>query len=188
MSSNEKFYVPVGYPLGYELVDGIPHDTKENFKVYSPKHYKIELYLNDKLSVTVLSLPDELYLWSRLLYLQDKTIRNSCNLDLLESLQKKHVILEAETLTDLLKKLLPLKVQRQGVGWTNEQKICVLLGREMVYTVGLQKAIWNFAMGCKVEDIFNWHFSKTNVSAEEYGKKFASAIIELMKNGLLILQ
>jgi len=186
--TEEKFYVPVGYPLGYGVTKGEPHKDKENIRIYYPKDYIVERYSEKVLTRIRLELHDEFFLWTRILFLHDEETRKKCDMTLLTSLKEKKVMIEADTPLELFENMLPLRAVRQGFGLAEDNKECIRLGHDVIYIEGLQLFIWREANGNSISDIFTSAVKSYDVSIKKLENDFPPAIMQLIKSGILILQ
>ena len=138
----EKIYIPIGYPLRYVASEGKPHPTDDKLIVRPLQYYSAELCASGKFITKKMALPDEFFLWSRCLHLHDEGIKNACNMKCVETLKEKGLIIVSDTFGEALEKMYPLKIVRQGLGWTNENKYCIRLGNELICPTTLQNIVW----------------------------------------------
>ena len=178
-----KHYVCVGYPLGYQL---------ENDNSW---RYMFEL-ANDKRLSAILITIDEFKLWSRIRMQEEHLDLCENDKKLLESLKEKRILLEANTLSELLKKILLLNPIRQGTGLIKEydniitdNSVCILLGNALVYPTNLECNIWRKSSGTSfVSNILDSCVDTTKKSLEAFEEDFVSAILKLIKYDVLRLR
>jgi hypothetical protein len=179
----EKYYIPTGFPLGFETGEHISENR------YNIGNYVLELYDNDKERTYAIKLTtEELELWCRLV--QGNTKFNGNEKGLLESLKEKRALIEADIPSELIKKLLSLNPIRQGVGWVNgEEKECIGLSSNFIQIASLESVIWRLSTGRNlVKDVFDYLSKKTKKSLNTFEEDFILAIIKLIKNDVLRLR
>jgi len=169
---NSKFYIPVGYPLGYVIGN-------------NEWRYMLEIIIEGKLKFITLT-SEEFRLWAHISRCEMIAPRD---IEFVLTLKEKGVLLEADTLNELLKKILPLNPIRNGVGYVNEGKNCIALGKEIIDTTGIQLFIWRVSTGiCELNTVLNEQFKLQNEPIETFEEEFILAIIELMKHDVLSLR
>ena len=190
-----KLYLPVGYPLGYDLDNKKHENLGNNVHRWQLDEAILEMNSNGNWSFVKLT-PLEFHVWSHIFYFQKEENRDELHdercIKVLSSLRDKNVLLEANTPHELLDKMLAYKPIRQGMGFyreDKEEKRCIALGMEFMSPAILQTDIWFCSNGETPIDIMYHRFSNIfKPTIRDFESDFTLGVFDLIQNGLLFLR
>ena len=161
-------FIPIGYPIGFDVSTG---------------EYVIERIGGDNVQITL----EAFLLWS-------STFADAFELDtskdvIMLSLIENEIIIPYLSHDDLYHKIKLLNITRNGIGWQQDGKICIVNEKEYFLSNSLQYSIWQKANGrLKVESVFNSKFADVSKKDNSFKRRFTSSIIFLVKLGVVRLR
>lgn len=125
----KKYYLAIGYPLTY-AVD------------------KPSVYILEQIDGTIALTTEELKEWTSFLRVNVREQET----ELLRSLIRKGAVVSANSLEELLEQIRRCNVIRQGFGFLNQKKYCIMVGKECWYPTRGQLILWSGADGVNTVD------------------------------------
>lgn len=160
----KKYNLAVGYPLGYDI---------ENTKKYN-------IEIGNK--IIVLNKIEHM-LWQEMC--DPITENRRIDKHLLEILINKDVVVEADSLQDLLESIAYYKPIRQGIGYINNDMFSIVLGPVYYNPKRDELLIWNKANGYKnIINICTELINEFNITS----KNFMKALFILVMGDFIVLR
>lgn len=125
----KRYYLSVGYPLTYAVDQS-------------------SVYILEQMEGTVALTTEELKEWTRCL----PVVAREQESEELRTLIRKGAVFSGNSLSELLDSIRKRNAVRQGFGFLNNDKYCLMLGKEYWYPSEVQLRLWSAADGCTTID------------------------------------
>jgi len=163
-------YISIGYPMGFRKKQN--EDELEYFMEIRGKFVPVT--------------HSELSLWSDI----NSTENEKLDEKIVISLKEKGLVLSSNSIFELFDILLEYTIIRQGVGWVNEGKPCILKAENDVFnTTKLQDIIWVNGYGTiLIKTIVEKRCAKDfDIASESFKRQFIKDIIELTRHSVIVV-
>lgn len=164
------FYISIGYPMGYRRMQ-----DRDEF----------EYFMEIRGKFVAVTRP-ELDLWTNINNIKKEKIDEN----ILNSLEEKGLVIGSDNISELFDKLLNYSVMRQGIGWVNDSKPCILtMNKVAFHPTLLQTIIWINGYGQFILKgiVEKRCINDFDIASESFKKQFVEDIIKLIRYSVIMV-